>query len=391
MNLLYQLQKLRSCRGLTLYKAMQVNLHAKLMQSTDFIENINYTAVNRRIRIVKADDMQRDGHAPKVAFLQDLLIFTAHYLKMPYFSVVIPLYNKESFVSHAIESVLMQTFTDFELIVVDDASTDKSVQFAESFPDSRLRVVHHPHNKGLSAARNTGIANATSTFITFLDADDYWKPGFLQAMQNLTAQYPAAGIFASGYLEEKHGKLIAPKVNLKLLPGQQTLIEDFFQANLYQPIYWFGSVVVKKEVFAQVGGFDTAITFGEDTDFNIRANTHFRLAYLNSPLAVYRMDSENQITRSDFVYKRLTDFDKYETLAKPSVKKFLDVNRYFLAMNYRLAGADHKAKELINAIDRGNLTLTQKLMLTLPLPVIRMIRGLKSAILKKGIRLTTFS
>ena len=101
---------------------------------------------------------------------------------MPKISVVIPLYNKENFIKKTLDSVLQQTFTDFEVIIVNDCSTDNSDKIILEYKDERIKTIKHQTNKGLSAARNTGIAVATQDYIAFLDADDCWSTHFLSSV-----------------------------------------------------------------------------------------------------------------------------------------------------------------------------------------------------------------
>ena len=315
---------------------------------------------------------------------------------MPFFSIVIPLYNKEKFVSATLESILAQTFTDYEVVVVDDVSTDASRSVAEAFSGkfpSGFRMISHQKNSGLSAARNTGIRNATSDLIAFVDADDVWKPDFLAQMHTLIHRFPEAGIYASGY-EEKYpnGKSLSVHKNLDFASGEMNLVPDFFAANTYQPIFWYGSAVVRREVFAAAGYFDEKITYGEDTDFNIRAGQLFKMAYYNGICASYTMASENQITRTSLSTKNITDFSRYETDAagNPSLKKFLDVNRYILAISYKLEGNGKKAEALAKAIKPENLTTSQQFLLRAPGFVVRLVREIKLFFLRRGVRLTTF-
>ena len=95
---------------------------------------------------------------------------------MPRFSVVIPLYNKENFIEKTMHSLLNQTYLDFEILVVNDCSTDASAAIVKRFDDRRIQIIQHPINKGLSASRNTGIRSAKASYVAFLDADDLWKP-----------------------------------------------------------------------------------------------------------------------------------------------------------------------------------------------------------------------
>ena len=140
---------------------------------------------------------------------------------MAFFSIIIPLYNKERYVENAIKSILKQTITDYEIIIVNDGSTDSSKEIISKYVSDKIRIIDHQKNKGLSAARNTGIKNATSDYVTFLDADDLWKPNFLQTIKNLISSYPEAHIFATNYDE------VYPKTTHKPHNGSEDLPPDF--------------------------------------------------------------------------------------------------------------------------------------------------------------------
>ena len=170
------------------------------------------------------------------------------------------------------------------------------------------------------------------------------------------------------------------------------VVADFFIYNSHQPIFCYSSVVVKKTVFENAGYFDETITLGEDVDFNIRANFHYSLAYYNRVCARYNIFSENQITNSSIAGKSITDFNKYEFLArgKPSVKLYLDINRYILAMHYKLSGDNTAFRKLVSEIDNKNLSSKQILLLQSPVFIVKWLRKIKNLFLKKGIRFTSF-
>ena len=300
-----------------------------------------------------------------------------------------PLYNKEKFVADAIGSVLVQAFADFELIIVDDASSDSSLEVARQFQDKRIRIISHERNLGLSSARNTGIAASQTALIAFLDADDLWKPDFLTWIIDLDKKFPEAGVLATAY-EEWHGKVnLSVRINLDW-SEKMGIVPDFFEAALFQPIFCFISAAVRRRVFDDVGMFDPEITFGEDTDFMIRALQNHKLAFYNKPCAVYRMQSQNQITARPSGALRFTDFDKYDDKPGSSFAKYLDANRYFIAMKLRIAG-DSRFDDLVRTINRENLSAKQRLMLLAPLPLVQVLQKLKNSLLKSGVRLTTFS
>jgi len=309
---------------------------------------------------------------------------------MPFFSVVIPLYNKENFVAATINSVLTQTFTDFEVIIVNDASTDKSLAVAQEFTDSRITMINHPLNKGLSASRNTGIRNAAAEYIAFLDADDLWKPKFLETIRQLITDYPEAGLFATKYEQVYPENIIVPSFKLQL--KNRTGVVNFYRSNLNEAIYYPSCLCARKVVFEKVGLYDEQINFGEDIDFNIRAHQFFKLAYCNEPLVSYTMDSQNQITRSGISNKTLTNFDKYEIVAKnrEDIKCYLDFNRYFMAKEYRKEGNEAGYRKMVNCIDPKSLNYKQRLLLKFPGWVLRLISKVKRSLLKKGIVLNSY-
>lgn len=312
---------------------------------------------------------------------------------MPFFSVIIPLFNKESFVADSIKSILNQTFTDFEILIIDDCSTDNSLEVASQFETEKINVIRHKTNKGLSASRNTGIRNAKGRYIAFLDADDIWKPEFLEKINYLINQFTNAKLFATNYVELYPNNL---KIQLKTTLHKdfsEGYIENFFESNLAQPIYFPSSLCVEKSVFESIGLYNEAINFGEDVDFNIRANTKFKLAYSKVPLVLYTMNSENQITKSSFKNKNITDFDFYESIASnnKSLKKYLDFNRYIMAKHYKLEGLKKEFDKMVYGISPENINFKQKILLNTPLFLLKIIQRIKSYFLSKGIRITTYN
>ena len=315
---------------------------------------------------------------------------------MPFFSIIIPLYNKENFIEETLKSVLNQTFQDFEIIIVEDCSTDNSKQKAESVVSEKIKIIQHEKNRGLSASRNTGIEKANSDFLAFLDADDIWHDNYLEKIFQLIQNFPTAHLFATNYLEAYSNEIaVSPSSNLKNFETDG-LVPDFFESSLHQNIYCFSSICVKKEIFEKIGGFNTMINYGEDVDFNIRANNSFQLAYSNCPLVDVIMFSENKITNSSLKNKTITDFDFYEPLAvcNKSLKKYLDINRYMMANNYRNQGDLLNSEKLKKGIDKNpkisGLNVKQRILLELPPFILQLITKLKLALLKRGVRISSF-
>ena len=309
----------------------------------------------------------------------------------PYFSVIIPLYNKENFVLNTLKSVMNQTFTDYEIIIIEDCSTDKSLEIVSKIKNDTIRIIRHEKNKGLSASRNTGVKNANANYLAFLDADDLWKEDYLQELFQLITDFHEAHLFATNYAEfYSDAKILLPENNSKKLQNN-SLITDFFEISLAQPLYCPSSFCVEKSVFETVGYYDETITFGEDVDFNIRANSEFLLAYSKKPLVHYLMLSENQITQSKISGKIITNFDKFETNNhSKSLKNFLDFHRYIMAKHYKLEGNNENFMKMKNGISTSSLNNKQLILLHLPSSVLKFANLIKALFLSKGIRFTTY-
>lgn len=310
---------------------------------------------------------------------------------MPFFTVILPLYNKEKYIENAIKSILNQTFTDFELLIINDCSTDKSVEIASKFLSEKVQLISHKKNIGLAATRNTGIKKATSNYVTFLDADDLWKPHFLEKIFHLIQNFPEARIFATNYEEIWDQVIKKPQNGSESLPIDFTGYINFFKMNLKQGIYNHGSVCLHKEVYEKVGFYNENIQLSQDLDFNIRANSHYKLAYDNSIQMSYFMQTDNQLTRSSIVNKTIPDFDKYEdwTKTNPDLKKYLDFERYVLGKRLKKYN-DFRWKEIIANIDSNNLNWKQNLLLKLPSSVLNSIDKVKLFLLKLGIKPSTY-
>lgn len=307
---------------------------------------------------------------------------------MPFFSVVIPLYNKQNYIAATIQSVLAQTFTDFEVVIINDVSTDNSLSIAQSIKDDRIRIINHEKNSGLSASRNTGINNSVADYIAFLDADDIWKPDFLKEIHSLIKNYPEANIFGTHYEElYPNDIIIVPEINAKT-----GIIKNFFEKEINKHIYCFSSVCVQKSLFQKTGLFNESITMGEDVDFNIRANLQGILAYDSKPMAIITMYSENQITHSSLKDKVIVDHNYYERTnpGNKELKKYLDFHRYTMAKRYKLAGDNTSFKTMLQGISLSNLNYKQIVLLYSPAFVLNFIKKIKGNLIKKGINPTTY-
>lgn len=208
----------------------------------------------------------------------------------PAVSIVIPLFNKAGTVRASLDSVLRQTITDWELIVVDDGSSDGGGGQVAVLGDARIRL-HTQANAGVAAARNAGLALARADLVAFLDADDLWQPGFLAAILALRGAYPEAGWFATGY-EIRPSAGPGHVARLSGLPAgfERGLLPDYFRiASRSDPPVWTSAVAVVKVCLQAIGGFPTGIASGEDLLTWARLATHYPLAYDMRPLAVFKV------------------------------------------------------------------------------------------------------
>ena len=209
------------------------------------------------------------------------------------FSVIIPLYNKAPYIRKALESVLAQTYADYELIIVDDGSTDGSAEIAEAIlqdPASRL-IASSPHrlirqaNSGVSAARNNGVAQSHGEYIAFLDADDWWEPTYLERMKQLIEDYPEAGLYACNYVYYKPGKT---HVALDIPTGYINYPKAYYESGA-MPVTSI-TAIMSRAVFDEMGGFPLGIKLGEDFLLWAKTAMHYPVAFLNEPLAWYNND-----------------------------------------------------------------------------------------------------
>lgn len=221
------------------------------------------------------------------------------------FSVIIPLYNKAPYIRKALESVLAQTYTDYELIVVDDGSTDDSCATADEFvreamgnglwaideetnrqsPIANRLMLLKQQNAGVSAARNAGVALSHGEYIAFLDADDWWEPTYLERMAQLIEDYPEAGLYACNYVYYKPGKT---HVALNIPTGYINYPKAYYESGA-MPVTSI-TAVIPRTVFDEMGGFPLGIKLGEDFLLWAKIALRYPVAFLNEALAYYNND-----------------------------------------------------------------------------------------------------
>ena len=206
----------------------------------------------------------------------------------PLISIVVPLYNKEHEVERSIRSVLAQTVDDYELIVVNDGSTDKGPKIAGKIKDPRIRIIHQS-NGGVSAARNRGIEEVKSDLIAFLDADDEWLPDFLQIINRLRYRFSSCSVFATNYLYRNiDGSLMSTIIRGLPAVEWEGVLENYFQvASQSDPPIWSSAVGIRKEAIKSIGGFPLGVRAGEDLLTWAKLALQYKIAYSTHPCAIF--------------------------------------------------------------------------------------------------------
>ena len=308
---------------------------------------------------------------------------------MPKISVVIPVYNKERYIAQTLNSVLNQVFTDFELIIVDDGSTDNSVNIIKSFSDERIRFFSQ-RNSGVSQARNFGAGQAQSDLLAFLDADDIWYENHLQEIMELYNRFPEAAFFGTAYQIKYNDKLIKDfKLNL---PGDYHLLKRFYRYDKGQALFFTSNFAVKKGIFEFEGGFNTEV-HSEDTELFLKLGIHYALGYSNKITMLHINEADNSLFAHYQTEKKAAILKSFEDQEKKdaALKAFLDLNRYVWALEFLQTGQKDKAVELIKQIDKQNLNLKQKLLLKSPSFLITALKKIQRFMRNRGVHLTAFS
>ncbi len=259
----------------------------------------------------------------------------------PEFSVVIPAYNAEATIASSVRSVLSQSRTDFEVIVVDDGSTDRTATAVERVADERVRLVSQP-NRGVSTARNAGIAEARGRYVAFLDSDDLWLPSYLELAARALASAARPGF---AYTDAYAFDPITGKVGRRAMVGRQPPVpppadRDAFLLELLERNFVHVCTSVPREVIEDVGGFDAAATPAEDYGLWLRiAVSGYDVAWIPGKHALYRLHAE-QASRNELKLRRgeaaaLLTIDPAD-LPTPAHRALLDRRRRELDHELRL-------------------------------------------------------
>jgi glycosyltransferase involved in cell wall biosynthesis len=206
----------------------------------------------------------------------------------PLVSVVIPAYNAARTLPETLDSVFAQTFGDYEIIVVDDGSTDETPELLAGYGE-KLQVVHKPNEGKPAAARNRGVAVARGEYVAFLDADDLWRPEKLARQIELMEANPGVGLcFTAAAIIDEHGAEV--RIN-RCMPGARGAIYDLLST---RNIMVGSSVVARRRAIESAGGFDEQLTSIENWDLWIRIAHDWEVDFVDEPLTAYRQHAGNR-------------------------------------------------------------------------------------------------
>jgi len=237
----------------------------------------------------------------------------------PSVSVVITCYNYGKYLKGCIESVLSQTYQDFEIIVVNDGSTDTTDEVIQPFLSAPNVKYIKQKNRGQANAKNTGIKNSKGELVAFLDADDLWESRKLEKQLPLFSDPKVGVVFSlASYIDEDGQKLGFKLTGKYLMPRSGNVTEYLFFDNFVP----FSSSVVRKKCLEQVGTFNETLSMGIDWDLWLRLSVHYSFIYVDEPLLVYRLGHPGQMSKN--LHERFRCADRI-------MQKFLEHNPDFLS------------------------------------------------------------
>ncbi len=307
---------------------------------------------------------------------------------MAFFSVIIPLYNKQDYIENTVSSILKQTFTDFEIIIVNDGSTDASLERVMHFSDNRIRIFT-TENQGVSAARNVAIRHASGMYFAFMDADDYWYPQHLEKLHETIITLNHLSVFTT-LLEVETANGIYP-AHYSNLPDTIMAEVDLFKTSMAHVLLSAYTTAIHKSVFTTVGPFNETLSNGEDTEYWFRIGFNYKIGLYNRITARHTF-VPGSLSNRKFNSRNFCNFERFIEMERenPIAKKAIDINRFSLALQCKIHGDRTTFKRLAQQIDKSNLLPKQRFLLQLPAFFLIRLQQFKNYLEKKNIRLGAF-
>ncbi|MDT8347062.1 MAG: glycosyltransferase family A protein [Flavobacteriaceae bacterium] len=307
----------------------------------------------------------------------------------PFFSVIITVFNKDKYLKKNLDSVLGQSYKHFEVIVINDGSTDGSERILKAYNDPRIRYFK-TENQGISAARNLGIAKASTDYIAFVDADDYWYPFCLDEQHRLIEKYPNQKVFSVAVETITNG-IHYPKKYSFNTKNEEDYVVNYFKASMLSSVLNGSASIYHTSVFDRIGLYDPNYISGEDTELYVRVGLNYSVVF--SPrICVSCYDTKKSLSKTSVKLEEKPNFAAFESLEKhhPDLKHFLDLNRFSLAIKAKENGDTEGFNSLVEKIALSNLNKRQRFILKLPGSGVKFLRKLKKTLEKIGLRLAVF-
>jgi glycosyltransferase involved in cell wall biosynthesis len=310
----------------------------------------------------------------------------------PFFSIIIPLYNKERQIKDTLNSVFNQTFKNFEVIIVNDGSTDASLEKVSSFVDLKIKK-YSIENQGVSYARNYGIENSKGEHIVFLDADDQWFAHHLLDLKQLIEQYPDCGLYAKGYECIYYNKSTFKAKFLDIAENHYGIVEDYFHSSQINAIAWTSALAIPRIILDKYGLFDISLKSGQDTDLWVRIALNENVAFDPKISSKKIMTSTgNHLSQTSHVYDRINILNKFtnQEINHKSFKKYMDLNRFSIAIERKIAGDMNSFYKILKDIQLVNLTQKQIFLLKSPRFILYFLKALQTFLIKNNIYLSPY-
>lgn len=311
----------------------------------------------------------------------------------PFFSIIIPLYNKEKYIQNTLNCVFKQVFSNFEVIVINDGSTDGSLAILNQFTnDSRLKIIHQK-NQGVSAARNKGMENAQADYICFLDADDTWKPNHLQAFYEVIFKFSEAKMYCNRYVTQISKNSFIENNFIDIAENYEGYVEDFFKSSLINRVALTSAVCIHKDVLNDIGGFDPQLKSDQDLDYWIKIALKYKIAITAVTTMIYNFINANKSLSKDHSrFNKLTNLNQYLDVEKSNetLKLFLDIYRIEYGLNYHILGLKEQSLEYLKYVDPKIINFKTKWLLKLPSFILRLMLRIKQNLRNYGIDFTIY-
>ncbi|MDN6279605.1 MAG: glycosyltransferase family 2 protein [Psychroflexus sp.] len=301
------------------------------------------------------------------------------------FSVVIPVYNKAEFLENTLDSVFSQTYPHFEVIAVNDGSTDRSLRILERYKSKGLRIINQA-NKGASVARNNGIDHAQNAYIALIDADDIWSANHLEEHANSIKRFPDQVIYTNHYSIKWSSNTIKPaEFNLNETDQSIRCISNYFEASLKDNLIWTSAVCFKRSTFNNLGHFNSIYKTGQDLDLWIRFALEFPIVYNPNTTMIYHKGIINSLSKNEYNEVRYQLFSSYlkEEHQNKDLSLYLDQKRYGLALRTKAKDNIKLFKKTLLLIDTDRLSFKQKFLLNLPVFILNPLHKLRDFLMQK--------